>query len=122
MKIIFVFTLSIVSSFLFDFLKITPTSIKLMVSYKQIYFLLKKTNLTDNEKQRELIKASITQVKQLTILITKMILVVSPIFLILAFNINLIILVSFQMILISGVGILAYVVIKKIYEKTFKHR
>lgn len=122
MEVIVVFISSVVSGFLFDFSKITPTTVQLVGSYKQIPIILNNNNLNDDEKQREMIKTSVTQVKYLIVLTLKLILIISPFISILLFDINPLTLVSLKMVLISVLGVLVYVGLKKVYERTFNHR
>ena len=68
-----IFILTIVSCFVFDYVNIKSTSIDLINSYKSLPSILSNKNISDDEKQKTLLKSSKFQFKKLTELIIKII-------------------------------------------------
>ena len=117
-----IFILTIVSCFVFDYVNLKSTSIDLINSYKSLPSILINKDISDDEKQKTLLKSSKFQFKKLIELTFKIIFFLSPFSLIILFDIGLSTLLNTNSVIISIIGVISFIFIKKLYEKILKDK
>lgn len=120
-------TFSFISCFLFGKLQIKTTVSVLSNSYKNQYRLILDNSIADELKQKQLLENIVFQLRNLGLLIIKIIALVSPfiLFYLIAFlglNINTQKLVEMEGIVISLVSVMIFVAIEKSYVKLFQNK
>jgi hypothetical protein len=117
-----VFILTFASCLLFDVLKILSTVFKLLESYKALPSILADKSINDDLRQQKLLKASGFQLKNLLILVFKLLFAVLPFTILIFLDFDLNLLLQTEYILVSVAGILSYLIIKKFYAKTLGNK
>ena len=117
-----IFFLTIVSCLVFDYVNLKSTSVDLINSYKELPSILSKNDISDDEKQKTLLKSSKFQFKKLTELIIKIIVFLSPFSLLILFDISFSTLLKTSSVLISIIGVISFIFTKKLYEKILKDK
>lgn len=117
-----IFFLTIVSCLVFDSINFKSTSVELINSYKELPSILSNKEISDDEKQKTLLKSSKFQFKKLVELIFKIMVFLSPYSLIILFDISLLTLLKTRSVIISLIGVISFILIKKTYGKILKDK
>jgi hypothetical protein len=117
-----IFFLTIVSCLVFDYVNLKSTSVDLINSYKELPSILSNKDISDDEKQKNLLKSSKFQFKKLIELTFKIIVFLSPFSLIILFDISFLTLLETRSVIISIIGVISFILIKKLYEKILKDK
>lgn len=117
-----IFIATLISCLLFDFVNILKTTKELISSYKELPSILTDEALSDDQRQSKLLKSSSFQIKNLAILCFKIVVSLLPFSSLYLLEFDLALLFEFKYIMISLVGVISYVVLKKLYEKIFKDK
>jgi len=117
-----IFFLTIVSCLVFDYIKLKSTTVDLINSYKELPSILNDGEISDDQKQKALLKSSKFQFKKLIELIFKIIVFLSPFSLIIVFDISLLSLLETRSVIISLIGVISFILMKKIHGKILKDK
>ncbi len=117
-----IFFSTLISCLLFDKVNVMKTTKKLVLSYKELPFILSNKALSEDQRQRKLMDSSFFQLKNLVILCLKLSVALLPFSALFFFKFNLALLFTIKYILISLAGFAAYIAIKKGYEKALKNK
>ena len=116
-----IFILTLLSCLIFDFLNLKSNSIDLLNSYKKLLIVLRDKTISDNEKQTTLFKLTKFQSKKLIMLIVKIFMFISPFSFLIFLDISFSTLLEIESFIISLLGVILFVLIKKVYEKILKN-
>ncbi len=117
-----IFFLTIVSCLVFDSINFKSTSVELINSYKELPSILNDREISDDQKQKALLKSSKFQFKKLVELIFKIMVFLSPYSLIILFDISLLTLLKTRSVIISLIGVISFILMKKIHGKILKDK
>jgi len=116
------FIVTLISCFLFDLVDILKSTEELISSYKELPSILTDEALSDDQRQSKLLKSSSFQIKNLAILCFKIVVSLLPFSSLYLLEFDLTLLFELKYILISLAGVISYVVLKKLYEKTLQDK
>lgn len=127
MKYLIIFAVTILCCLIFDRISLVQLVKKLIASYGLQLTTMKDAGLTDEEKQRVLLKQVASQLGYLVKLVFFIFLFISPFILYVLLEgyspwLDSALLYSFLGIVVSCLAVLAYILIKKLNGKLFKER